>query len=111
MPIAVCYLRNKKPIKDELDALAKKWADKINVHIRDISLTAISDFVQAGEQYSAMIHLFLPSLWPEDDIGNIQRTLCEVFREYLNADASEIFILTSIIGSGHVLENGEVAQW
>ena len=111
MPIANCYIRNKQLSQSDLEELAGKWAEKLRIGVKDVCLTILADFTQAGQQYEVMINLFLPSLWPEEDVKIIQKTLLELLKNYLKIDSSEIFLITSIIQSGHVLENGEIAKW
>ena len=111
MPIANCYIKNKQVSQGELEELAGKWAEKLHIDIKDICLTILTDFTQVGQQYEVMINLFLPSLWAEEDVKTIQKTLLELLKSYLKIDPSEIFLITSIVQSGHVMENGKIAEW
>ena len=111
MPIANCYIKNKQVSQGELEELAGKWAEKLHIDIKDICLTVLTDFTQVGQQYEVMINLFLPSLWAEEDVKTIQKTLLELLKSYLKINSSEIFLITSIVQSGHVMENGKIAEW
>ena len=111
MPIANCYIKNKQVSQGELEELAGKWAEKLHIDIKDICLTVLTDFTQVGQQYEVMINLFLPSLWAEEDVKKIQKTLLELLKSYLKINSSEIFLITSIVQSGHVMENGKIAEW
>ena len=91
--------------------MAGKWAEKLHIDIKDICLTVLTDFTQVGQQYEVMINLFLPSLGAEEDVKKIQKTLLELLKSYLKINSSEIFLITSIVQSGHVMENGKIAEW
>jgi hypothetical protein len=111
MPIATCFLKNKSINPEELQQLVNEWAALIQVDQKDICVNAVTGFQQAGQNYELMINLYLPSLWSEKDVGKIQTSLLELFCQYLNLNVSEVFIMTSIIQSGHVVENGEIVRW
>ena len=111
MPIANCFIKDKKVTQQELQQLAKKWASVVEVDVKDICLTFIPDCIQAGQQYKVLINLYLPSLWSENQVNHIQKSLLRILCEFLKVEASEVFIMTSIILSGHVIENGEVVKW
>jgi hypothetical protein len=111
MPIVNCFIKDKKVSQRELQEFAEKWASELNVEVKDICLTFISNCVQGGQQYEGLVNLYLPSLWTETDINRIQNSLLTNLCELLKTEASKIFIITSIIQSGHVVENGEIVNW
>lgn len=111
MPIANCYIRKQFSEKANYQQLVKEWALSLQIRETDITLNVISDFKQFGQQYPAMINLFLPSLWSESDIEKIQQTLSELLQKHLEIGSIQIFIMTSIIESGHVFSEGKVEQW
>ena len=111
MPIANCFIKDKQVSQQDLQALAKKWAEQINVDEKDVCLTFIPNCIQGGQQYKVLINLYLPSLWSEENINNIQKCLLSILSNHFQTDHSNIFIMTSIIESGHVVENGEIVEW
>lgn len=111
MPIATCFLKNKSIDPEELQKLIKEWAAIIRVDQKDICVNIITDFLQSGQNYALLIHLYLPSLWEEEKIVKIQTSLLELFCHYLDLKIPDVFIMTSIIQSGHVVENGEIVRW
>ncbi|MTI30747.1 hypothetical protein [Xanthovirga aplysinae] len=111
MPIANCFIKDNKLNQEKLHELAIEWAKMIQVAVNDICITTTSNFMQGGQQYEVMVNLFLPSLWSQDDIKKIQSSLLGLLVKYLEIKSSEIFIITSIIESGHVIENGEIIDW
>lgn len=111
MPIANCYIREELSISADFQQLIKDWAKSLQISETDITLNVITDYKQFGQQYLAMVNLFLPSLWSETDIEKIQQTLSELLQKHLKIDPGQIFIMTSIIESGHVLSKGKVERW
>ena len=111
MPIANCFIKDTPVDQLELQDLAEKWASEVNVDVKDICLTFSPHCVQGGQQYKVLVNLYLPSLWSDDQVKNIQKSLLGLLMDFLEVTASEVFIMTSIIGSGHVVENGEIVEW
>lgn len=111
MPIATCFLKNKKADDNTLGVIANEWSTVINVDVKDISITFVQDYYQAEQNYSALVYLYLPSLWSEKSIKNIQTEPLNLLIQHLNISHDRILIITSIIQSGHVIENGDVVIW
>ena len=111
MPIANCFIKDKKVSQQELQQLAEKWASDAEVDVKDICLTFIPNCIQAGQQYIALANLYLPSLWNDEQIHHIQKSLLRIICEFLRVESSEVFIMTSMIQSGHVVESGEIVKW
>ena len=91
--------------------LVKEWAEALQISETDITLNVVMDHKQFGHQYPAMINLFLPSLWSETDIEKIQRTLSQLLQKHLKITSDQLFIMTSIIESGHVFSDGQMERW
>ncbi|SHF82147.1 hypothetical protein SAMN05443144_113152 [Fodinibius roseus] len=111
MPIANCFIKDKHVSQQELQELTERWAEQVNVDIKDICLTFIPNCMQGGQQYDVLVNLYLPSLWDQDNIKQIQKSLLNILKGFFGTEASEIFIMTSIIRSGHVVEDGEIVEW
>jgi hypothetical protein len=111
MPIANCYVRDLIVSKSHIDELAHNWANDINVKAEDVCLTIIDKIIQSGTGYKVMINLFLPSLWGANDVNRIQKSLHNQFITIFGLNSSDIFIITSTVESGNVLENGKVVEW
>jgi hypothetical protein len=110
MPIAICFL-NKSVERDIMNQIAREWSDNIGVDSKDICINYIQNFYQAGQQYEALVNLYLPSLWTDSDIKKIQNELLNVLVKHLHITHNLVFIITSIIESGHVVENGNIITW
>lgn len=111
MPIANCFIKDQQVSQNELQKLAAEWADQINVDVKDICLTFITNNVQAGQQYEILVNLYLPSLWSKESTKTIQKSLLTILSKYFQLEPSEIFVMTLIIQSGHVIENGAIVEW
>lgn len=111
MPIANCYTNKITVSEKQLEALTNEWAQILRIDLKDICLTFIDTSYQAGQHYKIMVNLFLPSLWSKAGVKNIQLTLLRQLINHLNLHENDIFIITSIIESCHVVENGEVVEW
>lgn len=111
MPIANCFIKRKDIPETLLDTMVREWGMRIGVAEKDICLNFISGFVQAGRSYEVMVNLFLPNLWAEQDIRNIQQSLLDILSGSLHLKKEDIFIMTSVIASGHVVENGQIITW
>jgi hypothetical protein len=58
-----------------------------------------------------MINLFLPTVWDKSSIERIQINLDQVLKKHLKLKNEDVFIITNIVQSGNVVENGQVVNW
>ncbi|MGB0892334.1 MAG: hypothetical protein ACPGUU_08270 [Flavobacteriaceae bacterium] len=110
MLIVNCFIKKKQTSYTKLQKVIKHWSNDIQVDDKEICLSVQQNKMQVGKQYEIMVNLFLPSSWKKD-IKNTQRSLINHFVECLNVDNSEIFLFTSIINSGNIIESGEIKEW
>jgi len=111
MPIVNCFIKEKALSPEKLKHIVNDWAELIGVNTEDICINVLTNFVQHGQQYEALAYLYLPSLWKEQAVEHIQKSLVEVLRRALNTTADQVMLLTSIIPSGHVVEKGKLVKW
>lgn len=111
MPIVHCFIKEKEVIPSKIDDLIAEWAHITGIETKDICLNMITDFYQFGQQYSILVNLYLPTLWAEHDVKRIQIGLLRVISKYLDVFPEKVFIMTSWIQPGHVVENGEIVDW
>lgn len=110
MPIANCFLKNHVE-NNTPNKIASDWGNTIGVDEKDICINFVQNVIQAGHEYEALVNLYLPSLWTKNSIKKIQTELLNMLVKHLNITQDQIFIMTSIIQSGHVVERGEVVEW
>lgn len=111
MPIANCFIKESEVALDGLDLLVTEWASKIGTDVNDITMTFVPVLKQAGQTYSVLINLYLPDFWSGDDVKGIQISLLDSVCKCLNVKADRIFILTMLISTGNVVENGKIVSW
>ncbi|MEQ9165031.1 MAG: hypothetical protein RLO12_02140 [Fulvivirga sp.] len=111
MPIANCYINTEIPDKTDFNKLALEWSDKIGASPEDITINVFTDFVQYGNKDAVMVNLFLPSLWSKQEIENIQSSLSGLLEKHIGIEPDQVFIMTSIIQSGHVFSDGKTENW
>lgn len=66
---------------------------------------------QGGKRYGAITWLYLPSLWPDEAVAALATDLAAALAERLEVESSSVQVLTSILTSGLVVEDGEIMQW
>lgn len=111
MPIAICNIKNKAIDREILEPLVSKWADKIGVNISDVSITFVPNCIQFGQQYDILCNLYLPSLWEKENVKLIQNELLVALVDAFKIQPEDIFIITNIVQSGNVMENGQIVEW
>jgi hypothetical protein len=111
MPIATCFLKEGAITEEIIQQIAQGWATDIGVATHDVCLTVVSNYVQAGRTYAAMVHLLLPTLWQPHEVRKIQKSLAKHIASHLQVKFADIFIISSMVESGNVLENGNVVEW
>ncbi len=109
MPIANCIIT--KPCTESDSNLVELWAKEANIAQEHITINIIEAKKQLGNQYAIMSTLLLPSMWAKEQISLIQLALANSLAKYYNLDLIDIHIVTRIIESSLVLENGEVLHW
>lgn len=111
MPIVHCFVKQKDIPEPLLDSIVKEWGMRIGVAENDICINMVNGFMQAGKSYAILANLYLPALWPDRDVRNIQQNLLEVLSGNFRVREEDIFIMTSMIQPGHVVENGQIITW
>ncbi len=111
MPIANCFVSGIEVSAESGNQIARAWAAKINTNISDITLSFIPVSFQAGQTYAVMIQLYLPDFWSGEETKGVQLELLNAVCAALMIQASHVFIVTHMVTSGHVVENGKIVTW
>ncbi|MBT1703557.1 hypothetical protein [Chryseosolibacter indicus] len=109
MPVAT--ILSKKDIHSSGQQIIDSWAEEIGIESNDITINIITDFSQFGNSYPIMVNLYLPTIWNEESVKQIQLSLIEVLSKHLKTEAKDIFIMTMLISSGHVVDKGQIGVW
>jgi len=111
MPILNCYTTKTNLHSERWEHLAHAWSEKIGVDQKDINIHVICDCLQVGAKYELKAELYLPSLWSDQAVTNIQQSFLELAEEILDIKPGDIFLMTQIIQSGHVIDRGKREEW
>jgi hypothetical protein len=111
MPIANCLVKDIEIIPEEWEKMVTDLAAKAKLQVTEITLNVITGGWQFGNPYKVMITLYLPTLWNSVDIELIQKSLLSALTSNLNLPPEDIFIMTSLVESGNVVENGKMVWW
>lgn len=109
MPIAQCMLS--KTCKMEQGDLIALWSQYSNVPEEHLTINLFHTHEQLGHLYPIMVNLQLPSLWSKDKIFDIQLGLLRALIECFSLQKGDVHIVSTIIESGMVVENGNVLYW
>ena len=76
-----------------------------------MTVNIINSSQQTGKEYAVMANLQLPSMWSSSDISSLQIGLANALAKSFGVSINQIHIVTSIVGSGMVVEDGEELTW
>ena len=112
MPIANCTINeNVARIVDKLEDVVACWSQESGVSEEHMTVNFITTQAQYGREYSAMAALILPSIWSHTNIQSLQLGLARALARSLEVPISKVFVATTIVDSGHVVESGKVLDW
>lgn len=111
MPIAHCLVNDIDIVPDQWERIVAELAAKAKLSVSDITLSIVTGIKQFGNPYKVMVNLYLPTLWNSVDIELIQKSLINALVSNLELPPEEIFIMTTLIDSGNVVENGKIVWW
>lgn len=109
MPIANCLINpecNSGP-----DDLVQLWAEASGKSAKHMTVNIQQVSGQFGHHYAVTAQLFLPSIWPPKDVSALQTGLAKSLSRHFSQPLDAILVMTTIIGSGHVVENGTEVRW
>lgn len=109
MPIANCILYG--DYSDSQDDPTGLWSQATGVSEKHMTINFIMAKAQFGQHYKAMATLYLPSLWSVSDIKTLQLGLAEALAQYLSVSNQEVHVVTQLVESGYVVENGAQVTW
>lgn len=114
MPIANCFISSEHHTQaDNTKDLIRLWGEYSGIQQAEGEMTVniLSGYSQFGKKYAAMATLLLPSIWSKDDISALQQGLAHAISDYYLFTLDQVFVTTSIVGSGFVVENGREVKW
>ena len=112
MPIAHCVLAPEINVEQTSSAsLVSCWAQYANVDEQQMTINLLSCHQQIGQAYAVIATLLLPSLWQQEAINRLQLGLAKALAECLKQPVERILVITQIIESGRVVDNGQLLSW
>jgi hypothetical protein len=111
MPIAICYTNENIIDNLSLQQLIAEWATLIQVDTKDIHVSMVYPQLQSGQTYKLLAHVFLPTLWTYEEVNNIQLSFHRLLMKYGGLLPADIFIITTLVPSAQVVENGSLVTW
>lgn len=109
MPIANCIVTS--GCQPDSSNLIELWADESGHSPEHMTVNIILCTKQCGNRYPVMATLWLPSIWPESDISSLQLGLAAALAKHFGLTSSEVHVITQIVNSGMVVEEGVEIQW
>lgn len=112
MPIANCIITSdySKCINSSND-LITLWASESDMSPDNMTINIIKSDEQHGKKYTVMADLLLPSVWSGEDVSKLQIGLAKALALYFNVSKQQVFVVTNIVNSGMVVEEGEEVIW
>jgi len=114
MPIANCFISPDHQNQDDNSKdLIRLWVEHSGIQYAgpDMTVNIVFSNLQIGKKYTAVATLLLPSIWSKDAISSLQQGLAKALSDYYSISLDQVFIVTRIIESGYVVENGQQVTW
>jgi len=109
MPIANCIITSE--CQESKYNLIDCWASESGQSSEHMTVNIITSTQQLGKKYSAMATLFLPSLWSDSAVSSLQIGLAKALAKTYGLSLDDVNVITSIVGSGFVVESGKQEKW
>jgi hypothetical protein len=111
VPIVNCFVRDDLPPDPDIDTLTALWSDESGIGSEHMTINVIAGTRQAGAPYRVMAFLYLPTLWSFEQVRQLQVGLARALTRGFAVASSEVQVISSVVHSGHVVEDGETQDW
>ena len=108
-PIANCIVSVEIPTKAE--EIVKVWSAHSGKPSSEMTVNFSRAETQSGNKYAVVANLYLPSIWQEQDVASLQTGLANAISECFSIGIDSVFVLTTVVSSGCVVESGKVVKW
>lgn len=109
MPIANCIVTS--DCRQSPGSLVELWASESGKSAEHMTVNIVTSDRQYGNQYPVMANLLLPSIWSNSDISRLQTGLAKALAKSFNVALNQVHIITNIVDSGLVVEDGQEIKW
>jgi hypothetical protein len=109
MPIANCLVAS---VPNDLDTsqIVAAWSNRSGIDSDEMTINLL-EALQAGKPYAVMAWLYLPSIWPDDAVTALSEGLAAALADAFVVEPSSVQVVTSIVASGFVVEDGKTVHW
>lgn len=112
MPIANVLVDKSLEIGEaNLTDFTSSWSTESGVSSEHMTVNFVPGVCQRGVGYHLMATLHLPSLWSEDRVEALQVGLARALADRFGIGSNRVHVMTIIIQSGHVVEEGQTQSW
>jgi hypothetical protein len=112
MPIVNCFIApGLDPAQTNQQDIIDLWGKEANQSTGHMAINWIRCTMQTGHSYPVMAELSLASLWSAEHISDIQVGLAKALAIYFSLSLEQVFVLTTIVESGRVVDNGREVIW
>ena len=109
MPIANCIVAS--GCNQGSGNLIELWSKESGISDEHMTANIIFSDQQLGNKYTIMANLQLPSIWSPENISAIQKGLAHALSGYFGLSINKIHVVTNVVSSGMVVENGQEVNW
>ncbi|MCV2885935.1 hypothetical protein OE749_14680 [Aestuariibacter sp. AA17] len=95
----------------EIAKLIPLWSSLSGVRETHLTVNIIPNVQQYGQPYDVMVNLYLPSMWSNSQVAAIQLGLANALSTSLKRPISDIHIISTIVDTGLVVEDGHMITW
>ncbi|MGY3686846.1 hypothetical protein ACXAAV_09270 [Vibrio coralliilyticus] len=111
MPIAHCTILSDLVSKAETGEVIERWGSLSEQPTTDMTINFVRAERQEGKSYEIIANLFLPSVWSEKSVSALQLGLAKALSESFFVEPKNVLVMTTILSSGFVVENGREVTW
>ncbi len=109
MPIANCIVTpHCQPGSGDL---VERWASESGQSPEHMTVNIMTAVQQYGKEYHVMATLWLPSVWSDAGITSLQVGLARALAKHFDLALKEVHVMTRIVESGRVVEDGQEIHW
>lgn len=91
--------------------LISRWAEISGTSADHMTINLIQAVAQYGVAYRLMADLQLPDLWSADKCRAIQEGLASALSDIFEIPLAEIHVVTQMVSTGQVVEDGKTEIW
>jgi hypothetical protein len=112
MPIATLIVREDAPeLAVPLSAVVDRWSAASGVTADYMTVNMLPRARQAGARYAVMAFLYLPTLWSAGKVDTLQLSLAQALAECFTVAPDSVQVVTTMVESGHAIEDGRIQTW